>query len=105
MDIPKINSASAADFYDSHAADGAMVVAPDHMLIDGVDHEFRRGWNLVQATEFLRDCPSRLVPMATIHGQDLEEREHHALALLALGYQHLAIGEQILASRVPLDQE
>lgn len=91
-DVPKITSTSAAGFYDLNAASYARCIAPDHMLIDGVDHEFRRGWNLAQAARFIDDCPQRLVPMATIHGQTVDERLLHADALMRLGYRHLAIG-------------
>jgi tRNA-guanine family transglycosylase len=42
--------------------------------------------------KFLTICPEDYVPMATIHGMDIEERVKHARTLYARGYTHLALG-------------
>lgn len=91
-EIPPVNSEQVAASYRDHAHDGAMVIAPDHMLIEGTDIDFRRRWNLEQAKQFLGDCPVNLTPMACVHGMDLDERVAHALELLGMGYHHIAIG-------------
>jgi hypothetical protein len=62
------------------------------MLIPGVDIEARRAFNVRSAEMFIDACPSRLIPMATIHGQTIDERLEHARQLMGLGYEHLAIG-------------
>jgi len=92
MDVPPIDAKSAFEFYKEHAPDHCMCIAPDHMLIDGVDLDFRRQWNYEQAARFLDLLPEHLTPMACVHGQTLDERLKCAETLLALGYGHLAIG-------------
>ena len=91
-ETPPMNSTEIAEAYKAYAPVGSMVIAPDHMLIDGADIPFRRMWNKVQAKNFLIDCPKNLTPMAAVHGMDLEERIAHASYLVKAGYEHLAIG-------------
>ena len=102
-EIPPVDSASMALWYDSLAQDGAMVIAPDHMVVDPETADYRRQWNREQAAAFIELCPSRLVPMACIHGTTTEERIAHAVDLMALGYRHLAVGGVAAqASRKPM---
>lgn len=91
-EIPPVNSEQVAADYAAHAPDGSMVIAPDHMLIEGTDVEYRRKWNAEQAKMFLLDCPVNLKPTACVHGMDLEERVQHAKWLASIGYRHIAIG-------------
>jgi hypothetical protein len=91
-EIPPVNSEQVAATYAEHAPPGSMVIAPDHMLIEGTDVEYRRKWNSEQAELFLRDCPESMLPMACVHGMDLDERVEHAMWLAAIGYKHIAIG-------------
>jgi len=91
-DVPPIDSASISKEYERKANHGSMVIAPDHMLIPGVDLDFRRKWNREQAQRFLEDCPDTLKPMAAVHGMSEEERVEHATWLSELGYKHMAIG-------------
>lgn len=78
--------------YQLHAREGDMVVAPDHMLIEGTDLAKRRRFNTISAKRFLQICPPELNPMACIHGMDGKERVAHAERLVDMGYRHLAIG-------------
>ena len=91
-EIPPVNSKQVAAAYAEYAPDGSMVIAPDHMLIDGSNVDYRRQWNKEQAALFLSDCPVNMKPMACVHGMDLEERVDHAKWLVSIGYRHLAIG-------------
>jgi len=91
-EIPPVNSEQVAALYAEHAPDGSMVIAPDHMLIEGSDTEYRRKWNAEQAELFLSDCPSNLKPMACVHGMNLDERVEHAKWLVSIGYEYIAIG-------------
>ena len=91
-EIPPVDAYSVADLYLEYALPGTMCIAPDHMLIPGCDVLGRRIWNKTQAREFLRVCPEGMTPMATIHGMDDDERVHHALELLDMGYKHLSLG-------------
>jgi hypothetical protein len=92
LEVPPVNSKQVAASYAEHAPRGSMVIAPDHMLIDGSDVEYRRQWNAEQAKTFLVDCPTDMKPMACVHGMDLEERVNHAKWLVSIGYKHIAIG-------------
>lgn len=80
--------------YQKYAKPGGMVVAPDHMLIPGVESlDARRTFNRQSAQVFLdvaREAGFR--PMAAIHGMDLDERLEHARWLQDLGYEYLALG-------------
>lgn len=92
QEVPPVTAESVVPEYIELVDPGAMLIAPDHMLIDGVDHEARRIWNREQALRFLDVCPDGYLPMATIHGQSLDERLEHADALMQAGYRHLAVG-------------
>ena len=91
-EVPKITPESCLEEYKQHAPKGSIVIAPDHMLINGVNQEARRKFNRGSAKEFLSICPKRFKPMACIHGNDLDERVKAAEYLLGLGYEYLAIG-------------
>jgi hypothetical protein len=85
----------AVSEYARIARQGDYVVAPDHMLIPGVDLDARREFNQVAAFEFIEMAyclPRGVVPMAVIHGVDRHERIRQALDLRACGYGALAIG-------------
>lgn len=88
----------ALDKYLTVAHAGDMVVAPDHMLIDGVDHDLRRRFNRQSAEQWLHLVPHthvgtlRLRPMAVVHGDTIQERITTALLYVSWGYQHLALG-------------
>ncbi len=90
-DEPDYTPKQALDEY-AVAPDGAMVIAPDHMLIPGVDCAKRRKINLRNAKEFIDICPARLVPMATVHGETVDERVAVAESLVRMGYARLALG-------------
>jgi hypothetical protein len=89
---PDIDAQYALDAYMETAPTGSMLIAPDHMLIEGADLCWRRRWNAKQAKAFLKICPSDFSPMAAIHGMDIVERVKHAQALADMGYTHLAMG-------------
>jgi len=91
-EIPPVNSRQVAEAYAEYAPEGSMVIAPDHMLIEGSNVEYRRVWNAEQAKLFLEDCPLNMKPMACVHGMDLEERVDHAKWLESIGYRYIAIG-------------
>lgn len=91
-EIPPVNSEQVAADYAAHAPAGSMVIAPDHMLVEGSDVEYRRKWNAEQAMLFLADCPTTMKPMACVHGMDLDERVEHAKWLEAIGYMYIAVG-------------
>jgi len=91
-EIPPVNSEQVAAAYTEYAPVGSMVIAPDHMLIEGSDVDYRRQWNAEQARLFLTDCPPTMKPMACVHGMNLDERVEHAKWLVHIGYQYIAIG-------------
>jgi hypothetical protein len=91
-EIPPVNSEQVAASYAEHAPEESMVIAPDHMLIEGSDVEYRRQWNENQANLFLNDCPSTMKAMACVHGMNLDERVAHAQWLRSIGYRYIAIG-------------
>lgn len=91
-DIPPVDAESVIPEYTRLVGPGSLLIAPDHMLIDGVDHAVRREWNREQAQRFLKTCPDDYLPMACIHGQTLEERLEHAEELIGYGYKHLSVG-------------
>lgn len=78
--------------YLHHATAGDLLVAPDHMLIEGHDLDYRRKLNAENAVEFLTTCPDGFNPMAVIHGMDEEERVNNAIWLAEIGYKHLSVG-------------
>jgi hypothetical protein len=89
---PTYSPQQCSDLYREYAPVGSMVLAPDHMLIPGVDLDERRGINLKNAEAFLSVVAPGHVPMAAIHGETIGERIDMALALRRLGYDHLAVG-------------
>jgi hypothetical protein len=91
-DIPKISPESALDRYLQLAKPNDILIAPDHMLIPGVDLDSRRAFNTASAQDFLKLCPDDFRPMATLHGMDLDERIQHGKRLVEMGYRHIAIG-------------
>jgi hypothetical protein len=91
-DEPDYTPQECADLYDDFAPAGSMVIAPDHMLVPGVDLDRRREINLRNAREFLKVVHKTHLPMATIHGTTVGERVDAALELRRMGYRHLAVG-------------
>lgn len=90
--LPRYSVAECVAKYREHAAHCAFVIAPDHMLITGVDLDARRRINRENAKAFLAQCPPWLVPMVVVHGDSLEERIMVATDYDQLGYRHFAIG-------------
>lgn len=82
----------ALESYEDMAQKDDILVAPDHMLIDGEDIDFRRKLNAENAVWFLEICPQRYKPMAVVHGMDEDERVSNAIWLHEAGYDYLAIG-------------
>ena len=91
-DVPDYTPAECVALYRECAPRGSMVIAPDHMLIPGVDCDARRKINLAYAKDFIAICPEDFKPMATAHGETIEERVKAAKALLKMGYRHIALG-------------
>lgn len=91
-DEPDYTPQQCVDLYREYAPAKSICIAPDHMLIPGVDAQKRREINLRNASEFLLVCDKVHTPMATIHGESIGERVDVALALRAEGYRHLAVG-------------
>lgn len=100
---PTYSPEECLTLYEEYAPRGSMAIAPDHMLIPGVDLEARRAVNLRNAATFLRLAPSSLTPMVTIHGDSLDERLTVAAQMARLGYRHFAIGG--LAARAAKKEE
>jgi hypothetical protein len=80
------------------ARPGDTLIAPDHMLIPGTNIPERKKFNLLSAQKFIQlfsisRCQNHpFLPMATIHGETIEERIEYALKLKSMGYWHLALG-------------
>jgi len=91
-EAPKITPETALVGYMKLAKPGDILIAPDHMLIDGADLDARRQFNKESAKRFFDICPSGFKPMATLHGMDIEERINHGRELASAGYRHIAIG-------------
>lgn len=94
-EMPRWTPAECVDRYAAVASDGDLVAAPDHMILQRHDdsEQARRGQlTLENAREFLRLCPSRLVPVGVVHGNDIATRVKMAEAMLAMGYTYLAVG-------------
>lgn len=90
-----LNPGKALHLYNEYAKPGDIIIAPDHLLIDGVDIKKRREINANYSDWFLKlnklwKCLYK--PMAVIHGMDLDERIRNAKYLVNLGYEYLAIG-------------
>lgn len=90
-DVPLWDAVSVVPEYERFAAEGDLVLAPDHILI-GDNLEMRRQFNLRSARMFLDTCPSRFTPMAVVHGLTSAERVTVARRYIELGYSHLALG-------------
>lgn len=78
--------------YSRVAQSGDIIIAPDHMLIPGVDFDSRREFNRQSASTFIKLCPAHFKPMAAVHGVDLQERIEYGHYLIGLGYEYLALG-------------
>ena len=79
LDRPKYTPAEVLSLYSELASPGDMVVAPDHMLIEGTNLAYRRRFNTISARRFLSQCPADFIPMAVIHGMDDKERIDQAI--------------------------
>lgn len=91
--LPPLDAASAYEKYLVSAKKGDTLVAPDHMIIPGVDTDARKHYNYTQAQAFLQLVDTTLyTPLSVVHGTNLTERLMVASELIALGYKHLAIG-------------
>lgn len=88
----RVTPAWAIEQYQALARPGDFIVAPDHMLIPGVDYAARRCFNADSAREFIGIAGGAYRPMAVVHGVDLDERIESATRLYALGYRALALG-------------
>jgi len=97
-DVPKIGKNLVTpewifEQYQQKASSNDFVIAPDHMLIPGVDLDGRREFNTWSATEFLKSVSgTQFSPMATVHGDNLPERIQTAQQYVSLGYNSLALG-------------
>lgn len=91
-ELPDYSPAQCVELYLESAPLGSMVIAPDHMLIPGVDCDARRKINASYAKKFISICPSQFKPMATAHGLAIEERIKTARMLCKIGYRHIALG-------------
>lgn len=79
--------------YLERAQPGDFLIAPDHMLIPGVDLDARRTFNAASAAEFLHIVDAGVyTPMATVHGDNLDERIATAQRYADMGYPALALG-------------
>ena len=90
--LPKYSPVQCVELYKKCAPSGSMVIAPDHMLIPGVDCAARRKINTTYAKEFIAICPKSYKPMGTAHGETIEERIEAAVALCGMGYGYIALG-------------
>lgn len=89
----EVTPAWALAQYQRLAQLGDTVIAPDHMILPGVDLDARRRFNRESAATFLVLCQrTGLLPMAVVHGVTLDERLQAAQRLIDLGYTALAIG-------------
>ena len=91
-EVPDHSPSECVELYSECALPGSMVIAPDHMLIPGVDCAARRKINAAYAREFIAICPESLNPMATAHGETIDERIETAIALCEMGYHYIALG-------------
>lgn len=91
-EVPDYTPAECLELYQECAPPGSMVIAPDHMLIPGVDCAARRKINTANARKFIAICPRKFKAMATAHGETIEERIAAAVALCDMGYRYIALG-------------
>jgi tRNA-guanine family transglycosylase len=99
QDIPKLGSMvvtpeSILDLYRQYANPGDFIIAPDHMLIPGMgDLNARREFNRDSAIKFNEIAfETEFRPMATVHGESIDERVTRARELIDVGYDALALG-------------
>jgi len=79
--------------YSQYAKPGDFVIAPDHMFISDDVVEERRAFNKQSAIEFLAPAKGAgFVPMAVVHGVDLEEKLKRCQELVDLGYEAISLG-------------
>jgi len=91
-DTPDYSPSECVALYQECAPPDSMVIAPDHMLIPGVDCAARRKINTAYAKKFIAICPESFRPMATVHGETIDERIKAAIALCKMGYHYIALG-------------
>lgn len=98
-DVPKLGKMevtpeSMLGLYREYAKPGDFIIAPDHMLIPGLgDLNARRNFNRVSAERFFElAIGTQFRPMATVHGETIEERVVRAGELLEVGYDAIALG-------------
>ena len=89
---PTVTPKQALDKYMVNAPNGSMLIAPDHMVIPGKDNKARRQINRRNAAEFIGICPKTHTPMATVHGETIDDRIQCASELYHHGYRHIALG-------------
>lgn len=93
QDVPPVTPAGVYEDYVAHAAPRSLLVAPDHMLIEGHDLDARRAFNAKSARDFLALCDrGAYTPMACVHGMSLAERVERTRELLDAGFRALAVG-------------
>lgn len=92
--IGLITPSSVMSAYHKLAKHGDILIAPDHMLVPfpGVDLAARRRFNDTSAIFFREVVGKNYTPMATVHGEDVDERIRVAIRYSEMGYTHLAIG-------------
>lgn len=91
--LGEITPSTALKHYYEYAKAGDILIAPDHMLIPGVNLDARRRFNEISALAFEYLCRhTEFKVMATVHGDTVEERVTVARKFVAFGYRHLAIG-------------
>lgn len=90
----EVTPESILDLYREYARPGDFVIAPDHMLIPGLgDLNARRQFNRASAERFFElAAGTEFRPMATVHGETIEERLARAAELLGVGYDAVALG-------------
>lgn len=92
QDEPTYSPEECLNLYRKFAYPQNILIAPDHMIIPGCNSKSRRKINLINADEFLFRIDPWYKPMATIHGESIEERIEVAHQLHKMGYQYLALG-------------
>lgn len=77
--------------YNKYAKSGDTLCSPDHMVLKE-EHDYRIDITLNNAKEFITKCPKDFIPIAVIHGNDMETRKRMTYEFLSMGYKKLAIG-------------
>lgn len=90
----EVTPESVLELYREYAKPGDFVIAPDHMLIPGLgDLNARREFNRASAEKFFELVgDTQFRPMATVHGETVEERLSRTEELLSAGYEAIALG-------------